>query len=181
MLTSRELSVAQVQRWILSQRLFAIVDACDAPSVPVRARAMMAEDDSTAVSLYKGRSEEELWAIAPYLLEVDEAAFAWITQELWGTPWGFFILSDATLDELRQHFRKFLTVRTPENEEWYFRFYDPRVLPTYLTSCTPAEVDEFLGPARAVCVTNRATYGVDVYARATAAADPVRVTWVGAP
>lgn len=155
----REISVLQAREWVQTGGLYAIIDACDAPSVPSRAQML---GDRGSVSLYKGRSEEELWAIAPYLFVVDEMTFDWITAELWATPWGFLVRANASLDTLRDHFRRFLTVKTPTGEQWYFRFYDPRVLKRYLDSCNAAERKEFFGPASALAMTNPETYGVTV-------------------
>jgi hypothetical protein len=158
-LTAGELPVGQVRSWAESGGLYAVVDACDAPSVPSRAQEL---GDQRAVSLYKGRAEQEMWAIAPYLIAVDGVTYDWITSDLWGTPWGFLVIANDSLETLRHHFRKFLTVKTPAGEEWYFRFYDPRVLRKYLDSCTPTERAEFFGPARAVGLTNPDTYAVTV-------------------
>jgi hypothetical protein len=158
-LAQREFMVLQVRGWAKAGRLYAIVDACDTPSVPRRAAAL---DPSTAVSLYKGRAEENLSAIAPYLFQVDETIYDWFTRDLWSTPWGFFILSDEPLESLRTHFRKFLMVESPEGESWYFRFYDPRVLRKYLASSTPKELTAFFGPARALGWTDPETYAVTV-------------------
>ena len=168
MLSTREYSVLQVRGWAKPGRLFALVDACDTPSVPERARSATEHGGAQrAVSLYKGRAEEELWAIAPYLFAVDEPTFDWITSELWSTPWGCLILSDATIEELRVHFRRFLTIKTPAGEHWYFRFYDPRVLRAYLATCTDDEIASFLGPVRAIALTNPESYGVTVYSVAS--------------
>ena len=84
-LTHREFTVLQVRRWAEAGRLRAIVDACDAPGVWNRAREV---GERFAVSLYKGRAEEDLAAIAPYLFDVDERTYEWITGALWPTPWG---------------------------------------------------------------------------------------------
>ncbi|MEO8448203.1 MAG: DUF4123 domain-containing protein [Gemmatimonadota bacterium] len=165
-LTQREFTVLQIRRWAEAGRLRAVVDACDAPGVWHRARDV---GERGAVSLYKGRAEEDLAAIAPYLFDVDELTYEWITSTLWPTPWGFFVLSDEPLEALRQHYRKFLVAETPEGDQWYFRFYDPRVLEAYLPTCTSSELADFFGPARAVGFTNPATYGVTVMMRPEAA------------
>jgi hypothetical protein len=159
LLNAREYSVLQVRRWAASGRLFALIDACDTPTVPEHAVAL---GPTRAVSLYKGRAEEELWAIAPYLFAVDGDSYEWITSALWSAPWGVLLLTDASLDDLRHHFRQFLTATTASGEEWYFRFYDPRVMRTYLESCTDDELTKFLGPVRAIGITNADTYGVTV-------------------
>jgi hypothetical protein len=171
----RDATILQARVWAERGRLYAIVDATDTPDVPRRADAAGAR----AVSLYRGRAEEELFAIAPFLFSVDAETLEWITGDLWSGPWGIFALSDASLEEMRSHFRRFLTVESPEGESWYFRFYDPRVLPTYLATCTPAELTAFFGPVRGFAVTNNETYGLTVIA--PGAAPPPPATPVPAP
>ncbi|MGE0438844.1 MAG: DUF4123 domain-containing protein [Gemmatimonadales bacterium] len=156
----RQAGVLQIREWAVRGRLFAVIDATDSPAVP--ARAAVAHQD--AVSLYRGRAEEELFAIAPFLFHVDRDTLDWITADLWPAPWGIFALSDQPLDALRLHFRRFLTVEAPDGDSWYFRFYDPRVLPRYLATCTKGEVADFFGPVRAFGVTDQATYGITVLA-----------------
>lgn len=147
-------------------RLYAVLDACDAPEVPRRAAAL----GPRAASLYRGDAEERLWAIAPYLAAVDPDTLDWITGACWSEPWGIFAISDAPLESLRTHFRKFLTVEAPTGERLYFRFYDPRVLPGWLASCTPAERGAFFGPVERFATTDPETYGVRVIARRDAGA-----------
>jgi len=165
-LSQREFTVLQVRHWAVAGRLRAVIDACDDPAVWRRAQEVGEEH---AVSLYKGRAEEDLAAIAPYVFLVDEPLYDWITETLWPTPWGFFALSEEPLEALRHHYRKFLVAESPQGAEWYFRFYDPRVLQAYLATCTEGELTEFFGPARALGVTNPETYAVDVLTRAEAA------------
>lgn len=157
----RNATVLQIQAWALRGRLFAIVDATETPSVPIKAREA---GNQQAVSLYQGRAEESLSALAPYLFRVDAAILEWIAGDLWTEPWGIFVLADQSLDQLRRHFRKFLVVEAPDGGSWYFRFYDPRVLVKYLAGCTAAEATEFLGPVRAFAVTDLETYGVKILA-----------------
>lgn len=176
--TAGELPVLQVRSWAESGGLYAVIDACGTPSVPARAQEL---GEQRAVSLYKGRAEEELWAIAPYLFAVDGVTYDWITSELWGTPWGFLVVANEPVDALRHHFRRFLTVKTPAGEEWYFRFYDPRVLRTYLGSCTPSERVDFFGPVTAVGLTNPDTYGVSVMTASDGSASAPARASAGSP
>lgn len=159
-IADRLLGVAQVRRWVKAGRVLAVVDACDTPSVPARARDL---GPGAAVSLYRGGAEDDLWAIAPYLFRLDEASFRWIT--LWATPWGILAVFDADLTAVRTHFRRFLTVESPDGEPWHFRFYDPRVLPQFLSVSTDVEVAELFGPIRAFGVTDPESYGVRVLTR----------------
>lgn len=161
-LDRRSLTIGLLRQWADTGRVFAVIDACDASTVPPRLRDM---GEDRAVSLYRGRAEEELWAIGPWLAQVDSAACDWIAQDLWSTPWGVFAVADSDLEAMRTHFRRFLVVESPDGEPLYFRFYDPRVLPAFLESCTPAELDELFGPVRAFGVTDPATYGLQLLLR----------------
>jgi len=107
-----------------SGRLYAIIDACATPSVVEKAWEI---GETHAISLYRGSADEMYSAFAPYLFAVDGDLLDWILSELWTEPWGIFAVSDAEFDALRRHFRRFLIVGAG-TEQWYFRFYDPRVL-----------------------------------------------------
>jgi uncharacterized protein DUF4123 len=124
--------------------LFAILDACDEPAVPPRVQQL---GEERGVSLYRGTAEEQYADIAPYLVALDDMMIDWLLGTLWGEPWGIFVISDAGLAALRTHFRKFLLVDAPSGDQWYFRFYDPRVLAKYLPTCTIEELRAFYGRA----------------------------------
>ncbi len=158
-LGQRLAAVLTVQRWAAAGNLWAILDATDAPSVLATVTRL---GPTRAVSLYRGGAEEDLAAIAPYLVHLDELTFQWITEDLWPQPWGILAVATAPLESLRLHFRRFLVVESPEGEDWYFRFYDPRILPPFLGATTDVERTEFFGPVRAFGVTDQDTYGVRV-------------------
>jgi len=139
-------SVETLRQYAASGMLFAILDACDEPAVPQKISEL---GDVRAVSLYRGGAEEDYSAIAPYLVQVDSALLDWIVAALWEHPWGIFAVSPANLETLRTHFRKFLIVQMPDTEKFYFRYYDPRVLKSFLPTCSEAELAEFLGPVQA--------------------------------
>ena len=144
-LRTETISIDALRGFARDRRLYAVLDACDAPAVPQKARELGL---GRAVSLYRGNAEEMYWAIAPYLFAVDEALLDWIMETLWDEPFGIFAVADAGLDEVRRHFRRFLVVQAPNDEQWYFRYYDPRVLPTFLRNADRAEVAEITGPLR---------------------------------
>jgi hypothetical protein len=130
--------------------LYAILDACDEPRVPKKTSEL---GPQRAVSLYRGSAEEDYWAFAPYLVQADEPLLVWIIENLWRDPWGIVAVAPVDLAALRTHFRRFLTVLDPEGRNSYFRYYDPRVLPTFLENCTREELQQFFGPIRAFYVT----------------------------
>ncbi|HJP56174.1 MAG TPA: DUF4123 domain-containing protein [Gemmatimonadales bacterium] len=149
-------SINQLRRDAIGGRLYAILDACDEPRVPRKVREL---GPARAVSLYRGPAEEDLAAIAPYLVQVGSDELDWIAASLWSSPWGIFALSDAGLEPLRSHFRKFLLVDAPDGDRWYFRFYDPRVLERFLPTCSAPQLAEFFGPV-AACGWTSPDYGV---------------------
>ena len=97
--------------------------------------------------LYRGELAPDLAAAAPYLiqLEPDGEFTDWVLSKGWGKHWGVLAASEADLQALRQHFRRFLTVYDESGKPLLFRYYDPRVLRVYLPSCAPAEVTAFFG------------------------------------
>lgn len=126
--------------------LWAVLDACDAPDVPARVQLRGPEKGDC---LWKGTARERNWAVAPWLANVDLDLYGWIRETLWEEPWGVFVEARTTLDALRGHFRRIHVVEDPAGKKMVFRFYDPRVLGSYLRTATAAERAELFGPVEA--------------------------------
>lgn len=146
-------SVETLRGFAGDESIYAILDATDAPAVPPK---MVELGEQRAISLFRGTAQEDYSAFAPYLAKVDSALLDWIVATLWKEPWGIFVSSQRDLETLRVHFRKFLLVRLPDGEKWYFRYYDPRILRVYLTNCVPLELQQFFGPVQWFGVANQA-------------------------
>jgi hypothetical protein len=146
---TRETSLEELEKLAEKGCVYVILDACDAPAVPKKARNL---GEGLAVSLYNGTAQEDYWAIAPYLCRADGKLLQWVKASLWKEPWGIVVIATADFAAVRAHFRKFLVVQSPEREYWYFRFYDPRVLPVFLESSNEDELKEFFGPVQAYAV-----------------------------
>lgn len=146
---TRETTLDELAQLADGGYVYVILDACDAPAVPQMARNL---GEERAISLYNGTSQEDYWAIAPYLCKADSLLLKWIQESLWAEPWGIVAITTADMAAVRAHFRKFLIVKSPEGEHWYFRFYDPRVLPVFLGSSNDSELKEFFGPVQAYAV-----------------------------
>ncbi|HUT32675.1 MAG TPA: DUF4123 domain-containing protein [Planctomycetota bacterium] len=103
------------------------------------------------VCLYRGELEPDMAEVAPYLVRLEpEAKFTqWLLTDGWGRHWGIFAAAGEKLRIMREHFRRFTMVRGPEDKDLYFRFYDPRVLRTFLPTCTKEELESFFGPVLA--------------------------------
>jgi hypothetical protein len=163
---SRQIGPSELRELADQGCLYAVLDACDTPAVSQKAGELGME---RAVSLYRGSADEMYWAIAPYLFAVDAELLDWITATLWGGPWGIFAVADTGLEELRKHFRRFLLVHSPEGEQLYFRFYDPRVLAGFLPLCTGAEAMELFGPVTHYGIPSQDAPAVTLIQRPTAA------------
>jgi len=124
-------------------KLYAVLDACDEPFV---LNLISNLPTSSTVCLYAGKASLEHREIAPYLVLVDDAVLRSIEDNLLLSPWGFFLFSCEDIVPICRHLRRYLTVKGPDNERLYFRFYDPRVLDEYLISCESTELREFFGP-----------------------------------
>lgn len=145
LLKTQEIALEKLRQFAESGYLYAVIDSTDAPKVPPKMQEL---GEEKAVSLFKGTAQQDYWALAPYLAKVDVEMLRWLFENVWKEPWGIFALSKSSLEELRSHFRKFLVVQLPDGKPWFFRFYDPRILATFLGACNEAELREFFGTVR---------------------------------
>ena len=163
--------VLDLRREAAAGRLYAVLDGCDEPRVRAKAAELGAD---RGASLYRGAAEDDLAAIAPYLVLALPPVIEWLTSTLWTAPWGIFAIADADFDTMRTHFRRFLLVDAPDGGKWYFRFYDPRVLARFLPTCDAAQLSEFFGPVASFEWTDPDTYGITIARRAWFEGVPAR-------
>jgi hypothetical protein len=124
--------------------VYALVDAARSESIyPKIMGATVA-----SVCLHRGKRAEELAWVAPYLvlLQPEDSFTHWLLDKGWGKSRVSFVRSSDTLNELNRHFRTYLTVYDEEGKSYFFRFYDPRVLRTYLPTCNAQELKTVFGP-----------------------------------
>jgi len=100
------------------------------------------------VCLYRGELAADIAAVAPYLVRLPAQAevTAWVLSHIGQNYPGIFVLTSASMRELRKHFRKFLMIYDEDNQPVYFRYYDPRILRCYLPSCSAEEKQVLFGP-----------------------------------
>ena len=124
--------------------LFALLDAARDPKV----LGLLMQHNEECQSLYAGVKGITLAAYAPYLVQfsLTTELLEDLVGEGWGKSWGIYLTSNKSFDEVRKHFRHFLMVKLEDDQEAYFRFYDPRVLRVFLPTCTAEELKEFFGP-----------------------------------
>ncbi|MBB4099039.1 DUF4123 domain-containing protein [Sphingomonas kyeonggiensis] len=149
-----------VAGWAAAGQLYALVDGCISPDIPAMAQQA---GQGRAACLYLGRAAINYREQAPYLFRVDPAQAEALATRFDGAPWGVFLLSSAGFDATRRHLRRFLKVRSPEGAGWLFRFYDPRLLPAFLRSSTPEELNSFFGPVQAFLTVDTRGDGMMAY------------------
>jgi hypothetical protein len=106
------------------------------------------EQQPEHICLYRGELEPDMAEVAPYLVRLEPGSdfTDWLIEKGWGRNWGIFALSGESLRAMRNHFRAFLIVYTPDNKPVYFRYYDPRVMRIYLPTCNSKELATVFGP-----------------------------------
>jgi hypothetical protein len=103
---------------------------------------------STHTSLFATPLPPQLEPVSPYLvpLDYDDKKTRKFLTNAWGNHWGVFLRCDTSQERLRRHLRSFVSVRDPGGKRLLFRYYDPRILRTYLPTCTKSELEYIFGP-----------------------------------
>ena len=116
-----------------TERLYTVVDACQAPELIEMARGKFGQPTRM---LFKGKAAalEEVESFAPFFIPIDLK-----TDFLEH-------MSKAEPRAIFRHLRKIFVVQEEGGQEHFFRFYDPRVLRVYLSTCKRNETTEFFGP-----------------------------------
>ena len=126
------------------KNLHAVLDAAREPAIldHVKSSGLVHE------SLYDGAKGAEIEAYGPWLVEVPpgDPFLELLVNAGWGDSWGVYLTSHVPFADIRRQLRRHLLVKLPDGREVYFRYYDPRVLRTYLQTCTPDELASFFGP-----------------------------------
>ena len=110
-------------------------------------RQKLFETDPPSFCLFRGELPPDVAETAPYLvgLLAGSPFTDWLLGECYGKHWGIFAQSRKSIRDMRQHFRGLVTVYDESGKPMIFRFYDPRVLNTYLPSCNDSELTSFFG------------------------------------
>jgi len=124
--------------------VFAVLDGASSPELVKK----LYEHEPEYCCLYRGALPPDMAVVAPYLvrLEPGDKFSEWILTDGWGVHWGIFLHTAAVLRPLRDHFREFHTVELPDQRTVLFRYYDPRVLCSFLPVCNAVELTTFFGP-----------------------------------
>jgi hypothetical protein len=97
--------------------------------------------------LFQGEAAEYMGDVAPYIVPIDPASEyleCWVQR--WGKNAGILLTTFADPETLFRHLREIFVVKDEEGQEYFFRYYDPRVLRVFLPTCSPLELGDFFGP-----------------------------------
>ena len=109
--------------------------------------AVLAEADYQP--LFAGILSPDLAPATPHLVRLVEGSplvARMSAPEGRASACGILCASSLTLWDLRSWLRRKLQVILPDTRVVLFRFYDPRVVPTYVENLTPVELGEWFGP-----------------------------------
>lgn len=151
------------------ERLYGIVDACQDKDLAFEAR------DRFKVPirmLFQGNAAQYMDEVAPYLIPIDPASdYLESWAQRWGKNVGILLTTPADPAKLLRHLRDIFVVKDEAGQNYFFRFYDPRVLRPYLPTCTAEQAKEFFGPVSAfLCETETP----DKVLRASLGGDKIR-------
>lgn len=124
--------------------LFAVLDGASVPGLLDKLYGL----SPNFCCLYRGELAPDMAEVAPYLVQLEPGTefTAWVIAQGWGNHWGIFAASPGDLRAMRRHFRTFLIVYDESGRPLRFRYYDPRVLRTYLPTCNAGELATVFGP-----------------------------------
>lgn len=124
-------------------RLYAILDGVMVPGLPDR----LFRSGLTYECLIGGDLTPAVTHAAPYFvyLPQDCELAEWIFTSGFGKNWGIFAHSRSAVVDVRAHLRNLLTVYTEEGSPMMFRYYDPRILRTFLPTCSAGQLKSLFG------------------------------------
>ena len=124
-------------------RVYAVLDGASIPDLRMKLYKM----EPPHYCLYRGELEADMAEVMPYLVVLlPNTPFTnWVLSENFGKHWGIFAHCHRSMKEMRRHFRALFTVYNEKGDPMIFRYYDPRVLESFLQTCNAGELKTFFG------------------------------------
>ncbi len=130
--------------------VFAILDgARDKRILPMVNNSRLEHD-----CLFSGPMSYALRRASPHIVKLQpDTEFTHSLLSLgWGNAWGIFIVGDSHLNlpSIRYHFRRLARVQGPNGKAMLFRYFDPRVLRVFLSTCDSEQYQTVFGGLNAL-------------------------------
>lgn len=156
-ITGSDVHVAIRHHLGTGDRVYGIVDAARDRELALAAPKQFGQ---TIHWLFEDGSAAHMLHVAPYLVPIayrsrypyNGSGYLDLWAERLDTSAGILLITPAEGESLRKHLGGLFRVTDEEDHRYFFRFYDPRVLRTYLPTCTAGEAVEFFGPVRWILV-----------------------------
>ncbi|MEQ1907745.1 MAG: DUF4123 domain-containing protein [Vicinamibacterales bacterium] len=141
--------------------LYAVVDGAKAFELAFAGRLM----GHRLLTLFLGDLASAVAHVGPCLVVLGNERSAFLARwtDACGKHAGVLFESDAPLDALCDHLRHVFVAMDEDGQEYFFRFYDPRVLRTFLPTCRADELLEFFGPLRRLVAEDEAGEGFTIF------------------
>lgn len=123
---------------------FAVVDCARSPLI----YPALANSTAKSASLYSGQLSAELARVTPHIVRLERGSsfFRIFYAEGWNDAWGIVLRTSADLSTIRRHLRTLAYAREGQGPKLLFRYYDPRVLRTFLPTCDETQLGQLFGP-----------------------------------
>lgn len=147
---------------LLRDRVYGVIDAAQDIDFVADLKARGYQ----LTSLFVGPDAWQLLGVAPYLFVANpnaEALADW--DQRFAASIGVLIVSSAPVEQVFAHLRSIFIVQDESGGEFFFRFYDPRVLKTYLPTCTNDELSTVFGPIDAFIAASSRGVGYRFFSR----------------
>ena len=118
-------------------------------------------------TLYPEIYSKEVGYAQPFLINLESSTEfkTWFLEKGYGNSRGVFVLSTLDIDTLASNIKNFTIGHMKEgNKETFFRFYDPKIFPTFLRMLSANQVKQvFAGENYWLCENLVATEEIDIF------------------
>lgn len=102
-------------------------------------------------SLFAGSRDEALTDVAPYVIRIDADFKTKLQGPLISLHQLIFVETEDSLTQVIQHFQPFI-YKKREDKEYFFRFWDARVLSKFLSNESLLNPERFFGASKALLI-----------------------------
>lgn len=122
---------------------FAVVDCARNP----RIYPAIASSRAESACLYSGKLSPGLARVTPYIVRLEQGSsfLRAFYSDGWNDAWGIVLRTSADLTAVRRHLRTLAYAREPRGPKLLFRYYDPRVLRSFLPTCDETQLGQIFG------------------------------------